>query len=61
MAKEVGIHITANNLPDSEYKKLIAALESVVDKIKSGSEEPIIIRIENEKMGHQALALKVSR
>ena len=58
MVKEVRIHITANNLTDLEYEKLIAALESVTDEIKSGSEESIITRIENEKGIHQALKSK---
>ena len=30
MSKEVRIHITANNLTDAEYQKLIAVLESIV-------------------------------
>ena len=55
MGKEVRIHLTANNLTESEYEKLIAALESVTDYIKVTSEEPIITWIENEKLAGQAL------
>ena len=55
MGKEVRIHLTANNLTESEYEKLITALEGVTDYIKVTSEEPIITRIENEKSADQAL------
>ena len=55
MAKEVCIYITATNLTDSEYEKLLSALESIADDIKATSDEPIITRIENEKSVRQAL------
>lgn len=55
MGKEVRIHLTANNLTESEYEKLIATLEGVPDYIKVTSEEPIITLIENEKSAGQTL------
>lgn len=61
MAKEVSIHITANNLTDSEYEKLIVALESVADEIKATSDVSIIAHVDNEKEVHQALKSKVSQ
>ena len=60
MAKEVRIHITSNNLTESEYEKLIAALEDVTDYIKNTSKDPIITRIETEQSVRPALKSRAS-
>ena len=49
MAREARIHVTVHNLTDAEYKKLLAALESVGDAIKITTDAPILTQTENEK------------
>ena len=60
MSKEVRIHITASNLTDAEYEKLIAALESIADDIKITSDEPFLTHIENDKAVRQKIKSKTS-